>query len=180
MDARKIESLWSHVHGLGVLHSAGSFTAAAQRLGLSKAAMSQRVAELERAAGVPLVRRTTRSVRLTEAGAAFVASIAPALAEIEEAAERLGAEQGRVVGTLRLNAPRTALPIAVTPVLAELARRHPELTVEVTADDGLTDIVARGFDAGIRLGHTVAQDMVAVRLTPPFHSIMVAAPRAAR
>src|ERR1700712_4344005 len=72
MDARKIESLWSHVHGLGVLQSAGSFTAAAQRLGLSKAAMSQRVSELERAAGVPLVRRTTRSVRLTEGGERLV------------------------------------------------------------------------------------------------------------
>ena len=81
-----------------------------------------------------------------------------------------------VLSTLRLNAPRTALAIAVTPVLAELARRHPGLTVEVTADDGLADIVAQGFDAGIRLGHTVAHDMVAVRLTPPFHSIMVAAP----
>jgi DNA-binding transcriptional LysR family regulator len=115
-------------------------------------------------------------VRLTEAGVAFIAAVGPALGEIADAAERLGADQGRVTGTLRLNAPRTAMSIAVTPLLVEMARRHPELTVEVTGDDGLADIVAQGFDAGIRLGHTVAQDMVAVRLTPPFHSIMVASP----
>jgi len=154
----------------------GGFAAAANELGLSPSAVSHAVQLVEAGLGQPLFARTTRSVRLTEAGAAFVASVGPALAEIEEAAERLGADQGRVAGTLRLNAPRTALPVAVTPVLAELARRHPGLTVEVTADDGLADIVAQGFDAGIRLGHTVAQDMVAVRLTPPFDSIMVASP----
>src|SRR3954451_267145 len=84
MDARRIESLWPHVHALGVLHSAGSFTAAAQRLGLSKAAMRQRIAELERAAGVPLVRRTTRSVRLTEAGEQLVEATRGAFAQIAQ------------------------------------------------------------------------------------------------
>jgi DNA-binding transcriptional LysR family regulator len=70
-----------------------------------------------------------------------------------------------------------ALPLAMTPLVAEMSRRHPELTVEITCDDGLADIVAGGHDAGVRLGHTVAQDMVAVRLTPPFQAIMVAPPR---
>jgi len=169
-------ALLLHLPIVLAVHRRGGFAAAANDLGLSPSAVSHAVHLVETGLGQPLFARTTRSVRLTEAGAAFVASIGPALAEIEEAADRLGADQGRIGGTLRLNAPRTSLPIAVTPVLAELGRRHPELTVEVTADDGLADIVAQGFDAGIRLGHTVAQDMVAVRLTPPFHSIMVASP----
>ena len=105
MDARKIESLWSHVHGLGVLQSAGSFTAAAQRLGLSKAAMSQRVAELERAAGVPLVRRTTRSVRLTEAGERLVEATRGAFAQIEQGFAGVQDLVGEPHGVLRVSAP---------------------------------------------------------------------------
>ena len=169
-------ALLLHLPIVLAVHRRGGFAAAANDLGLSPSAVSHAVQLVEAGLGQPLFARTTRSVRLTEAGAAFVAGIGPALAEIDDAADRLGADQGRVRGTLRLNAPRTSLPIAVTPVLAELARRHPELTVEVTADDGLADIVAQGYDAGVRLGHTVAQEMVAVRLTPPFHSIMVASP----
>ena len=169
-------ALLTHLPIVLAVHRRGGFAAAANDLGLSPSAVSHAVQAVEASLGQPLFARTTRSVRLTEAGAAFIASIGPALAEISDAVERLGADQGRVTGTLRLNAPRTAMPIVVTPLLMEMARRHPELTVEVTCDDGLADIVAQGFDAGIRLGHTVAQDMVAVRLTPPFHSIMVAAP----
>jgi DNA-binding transcriptional LysR family regulator len=158
------------------VHRRGGFAAAANALDMSPSAVSHAVQLVEAGLGQPLFARTTRSVRLTEAGVAFLASVGPALAEIEEAADRIGADQGRITGTLKLNAPRTALPIAVTPLLAEMARRHPELTVEVTSDDGLADIVAQGFDAGIRLWHTVAQDMVATRLTAPFCSIMVASP----
>ena len=169
-------ALLPHLPIVMAVHRRAGFAAAANELGMSPSAVSHAVQFVESSLGQPLFARTTRSVRLTEAGAAFVASIGPALSEIEDAADRIGADQGRVTGTLRINAPRTALPIAVTPLLVEMARRHPELTVEVTADDGLADIVAQGFDAGIRLGHTVAQDMVAVRLTPPLRSIMVAAP----
>ncbi len=169
-------ALLSHLPIVLAVHRRGGFAAAANDLGMSPSAVSHAVQAVEASLGQPLFARTTRSVRLTEAGSAFLASIGPALAEIADAADRLGAAQGRITGTLRLNAPRTAMPIVVTALLADMARRHPELTVEVTCDDGLTDIVAQGFDAGIRLGHTVAQDMVAVRLTPPFHSIMVASP----
>ena len=169
-------ALLPHLPVVMAVHRRGGFAAAANALGMSPSAVSHAVQFVEASLGQPLFARTTRSVRLTEAGVAFVASVGPALSEIEDAADRIGADQGRVTGTLRINAPRTALPIAVTPLLAQMARRHPELTVEVAADDGLADIVAQGFDAGIRLGHTVAQDMVAVRLTPPFLSIMVASP----
>ncbi len=88
--------------------------------------------------------------------------------------ERVGSNQGHVSGLLRLNVPRLAMPMALTSILAQLAWRHPALTVEVVSDEALTDIVAGGFDAGIRLGEMMDQDMIAVRLTPPFNSIMVA------
>jgi len=169
-------SLLTHLPIVLAVHRRGGFAAAAHELGMSPSAVSHAVQAVEAGLGQPLFARTTRSVRLTEAGAAFVNVLGPALADISEAVDNIAAAQGRIAGTLRLNAPRTALPIAVTPLLAELARRHPELTIEITTDDGLADIVADGFDAGIRLGHTVALDMVAVRLTPPFDSIMVAAP----
>jgi len=169
-------ALLAHLPIVLAVHRRGGFSAAANMLGMSASAVSHAVQTVEAQLGEPLFARTTRSVRLTEAGGAFIAALGPALDEIESAADALGAARGRVGGTLRINAPRVALPIAVTPLLVEMARRHPTLTVEVTSDDGLTDIVAEGYDAGIRLGHTVAQDMVAARLTPPLMAVMVASP----
>jgi len=154
----------------------GGFAAAAAELGMSPSAVSHAVKTVEDRLGLPLLTRTTRSVALTEAGAQFVAEVGPALAEVGEAVERLRATRGRVTGVLRLNAPRVALETALTPVIAEMAWRHPDLVIEVTSDDGLVDIVAGGWDAGVRLGEMIAQDMTAVRLTPPFKAIMVASP----
>ena len=122
----------------------GGFAAAAARLGMSPSAVSHAVKTVEDGIGLTLFARSTRSVALTEAGETFMAAIGPALTAIEEAVDRMHAARGRVTGLLRLNVPRVALPIVVTPVLAELALRHPELTVEVTSDDGLVDIVAGG------------------------------------
>ncbi|KRA64064.1 transcriptional regulator [Caulobacter sp. Root655] len=154
----------------------GGFGAAAAELGMSPSAVSHAVKTVEERLGLPLFARTTRSVALTEAGAGFVATVGPALTEIGEAVERLRAAKGRITGVLRLNAPRIAQRMALTAVIAEMAWRHPDLVIEVTSDDGLVDIVAGGFDAGVRLGEMIAQDMTAVRLTPPFKAIMVAAP----
>ncbi|MDR6291743.1 MULTISPECIES: LysR substrate-binding domain-containing protein [Inquilinus] len=154
----------------------GGFAAAAGELGMSPSAVSHAVRMVEDRIGAPLFARTTRSVALTEAGQGFVATLGPALQDLQDGLERLRLAGGRVTGVLRLNVPRIAQPIALTPILLELARRHPELVVEVTSDDRLADIVAEGFDAGVRLGGMIAQDMVAVRLTPPFRAIMVAAP----
>jgi DNA-binding transcriptional LysR family regulator len=151
-----------------------SFAAAAVELGMGASAVSHAIRTVEDRIGTPLFARTTRSVALTQAGEGLVATIGPAFAEVEHAVERVRAERGQVTGLLRLNAPRVALPIAITPILAALARRHPDLTVEVVSDDGLTDIVGSGFDAGVRLGEMIAQDMIAVRLTPPFQAVMVA------
>jgi len=154
----------------------GGFAAAASRLNMSPSAVSHAVRVVEDALGAPLFARTTRSVALTETGERFLAAITPALAAIGDASERIAADKGRVTGVLRLNTPRVALAIAIIPVVAAMTGRHPDLTIEITQDDALVDIVAGGFDAGVRLGETIAEDMVAVRLTPPFKSIMVASP----
>ena len=143
---------------------------------MSPSAVSHAVRTVEERLGAPLFARTTRSVALTELGRRLNDSIGPALLEVESALERSRAERGQIVGLLRLNVPQVALPIAITPVVQEIARRHPELIVEVIGDATLTDIVAAGFDAGVRLGGMIEQDMIAVRLTPPFRAIMVASP----
>lgn len=168
--------LLGHLPLLHAVARRGSFAGAAAELRLSASAVSHAVRVVEDRLGAPLFARTTRSVALTEAGRALLDASGPALREIAEAIERLQAQRGRVSGLLRLNVPRVALPIAITPILRELARRHPGLTVEIASDDSLTDIVAGGFDAGVRLGEMIAQDMTAVRLTPPFQAIMAASP----
>lgn len=152
------------------------FAAAAQALGMSASAVSHAVRVVEDALGEPLFARTTRSVALTEAGERFLASVAPALQDIVEAVERLGAARGEVSGVLKLNSSRVASQMVLPPLLARLALAHPKLTVEVHDNDALVDVVAGGFDAGIRLGEQVAQDMVSVRLTPPFKALLVASP----
>jgi len=150
MDARKIESLWSHVHGLGVLQSAGSFTAAAQRLGLSKAAMSHRIAELERAAGVPLVRRTTRSVRLTEAGERLVEATRGAFAQIEQGFAGVQDLVGEPHGVLRVSAPVALGRQQIVPRLAGFLRAYPQVRVELELSDRLVSMTQEGFDVALR------------------------------
>jgi DNA-binding transcriptional LysR family regulator len=143
---------------------------------MGASAVSHAVRLVEERLGVPLFARTTRSVALTEAGQALIEAAGPALRDIDERIERVKAAKGRVSGLLRLNVPSIALPIAITPVVRAMAKRFPDVTVELFVDDALTDIVAGSFDAGVRLGEMIAQDMIAVRLTPPFKTIIVASP----
>jgi len=151
-----------------------SFAAAAAELGMSPSAVSHAVRTVEDRLAAPLFARTTRSVSLTEAGARFLAGLEPALADIRQAIERLTAERGEVTGLLRINTLRVVLDMALIPILATLARQHPRLTVEINADQTLVDIVAQGFDAGIRLRRAIQQDMVTTRLTGSFKAILVA------
>jgi DNA-binding transcriptional LysR family regulator len=154
----------------------GGFALAAAELGMSPSAVSHAVRLVEERIGQPLFARTTRSVSLTEAGKALVETAAPALQDIAERMDRIRAIKGRPSGLLRLNVPNIAIPLAVTPVVAAMAERYPDVTVELLTDQGLIDIVGEGFDAGIRLGEMIAQDMVTVRLTPPFRAVIVASP----
>jgi len=166
----------SHLPVVATVARLRSFAGAGAELGMSPSAVSHAVRLVEERLKTPIFARTTRSVSLTEAGESFLARAVPALRQISEAAEAAQALKGRVTGTLRINAPRIALPMVMTDLVATISARHPDLVVDVTSDDGLVDIVALGFDAGIRLGEMIAEDMVAVRLTPPFQAIMVASP----
>jgi len=154
MQDARIQALWAHVHALGVLARQGSYTAAAQRLGISKAAMSQRIAELERAAGVPLVLRTTRSVRLTEAGQQLVDATHEAYEQIERSFAGIKDMAGAPRGLVRVTAPVALGRQQIVPRLGEFLRRHPEVRVELDLADRLVPLAQEGFDLAIR--HTAA------------------------
>ncbi|ESY53198.1 MULTISPECIES: LysR family transcriptional regulator [unclassified Mesorhizobium] len=168
--------LLSHLPVIVAVARRGGFALAAAELGMSPSAVSHAVRLVEERIGQPLFARTTRSVSLTEAGKALVETAAPALQDIADRMDRIRAIKGRPSGLLRLNVPNIAVPLAVTPVAAAMAERYPDVTIELLTDQGLVDIVGEGFDAGIRLGEMIAQDMVTVRLTPPFNAVIVASP----
>lgn len=168
--------LLSHLPVIVAVARRGGFALAAAELGMSPSAVSHAVRLVEERIGQPLFARTTRSVSLTEAGKALVETAAPALQDITERMDRIRAIKGRPSGLLRLNVPNIAVPLAVTPVIAAMAERYPDVTVELLTEQGLVDIVGEGFDAGIRLGEMIAQDMVTVRLTPAFKAVIVASP----
>ncbi len=154
MDERRTPALWAHVHLLGVIGQAGSFTRAAQRLGLSKAAVSQRLAELERAVGVPLVQRTTRSVRLTDAGQRLADDTAGAFAQIELSVADVRELAGRPSGRVRLTAPVALGRQQVAPTLEPFLRAYPEVRIELELADAVTNLAQAGFDLAVR--HTSA------------------------
>lgn len=168
--------LLSHLPVVVAVARRGGFALAAAELGMSPSAVSHAVRVVEERIGQPLFARSTRSVSLTEAGKALVETAAPALQDIAERMDRIRGIKGRPAGQLRINASNIAIPLAVTPVVTMMAERYPDVTVEIVADQGLVDIVGEGFDAGIRLGEMIAQDMVTVRLTQPFNAVMVATP----
>jgi DNA-binding transcriptional LysR family regulator len=143
---------------------------------MSASAVSHAVKAVEDKLGEPLFARTTRSVSLTEAGAKLIAIFDSALEDIGAALEGMSAARGSVTGTLRINAPHAAFPMGLTRLIARLAWAHPRLVVEVHTNEALIDIVAQGYDAGIRLEEAVQQDMVTVRIVDPFKAIMVASP----
>ncbi|YCI06043.1 LysR family transcriptional regulator (plasmid) [Ensifer sp. D2-11] len=154
---------------------AGSFTAAAARLDVSPAAVSQAVKALEERLGTPLFVRTTRRIGLTEAGAALLARVNPAAAEIIAAIEDAAAAD-EPTGLLRLTVPRMAVPLIIEPVVPALRRAHPKVSIEIAVDDATIDMPGRGFDAGIRIGEYIERDMVAVRLTRDITWSVVASP----
>ena len=154
MNAEKIEQLWAHLHWLTVLAQQGSYTAAAQRLGVSKAAMSQRISELERAAGVPLVQRTTRSVRLTEAGERLVQGLREPFERIAQSFASVRDLAALPAGLVRVTAPVAFARQQLVPRVPDFLREHPGVRLELELSDRLSALATEGFDLAIR--HTAA------------------------
>ena len=149
-----------------------SFTAAAAQLGISPSAVSHAVRDLETRLGLRLLNRSTRSVNLTEAGERYLAQVLPALRQLAEAADGLDELRDTAMGLLRINVSRPAYDAVLARRLAEFHRLHPQVQLEVVVDDTLTDIVAAGCDAGIRLGETLQQDMIAIPVSPPLELVV--------
>jgi len=153
-----------------------SFRQAAAQLGVTPSAISQAVRALEARVGAALFIRTTRSVGLTEAGERFLSHAKPAFEELVVASEVARELGQRPAGLLRLTVPRAVVPILLEPLIASFCQTYPDIEVEIATSEGLIDVAAEVFDAGIRLGQLIAADMVAVRLTPPFPFVVVASP----
>jgi DNA-binding transcriptional LysR family regulator len=153
-----------------------SFTRAAAQLGMSQSAVSHTLRALEARLGLRLLTRTTRSVSLTEAGERLQQALVPNFENIDAALAGLGELRDKPGGTIRINTAEHAASSILWPVLRRFLPKYPDIKVEVVSDSTLSDIVAERFDAGIRLGEQVAQDMIAVPIGPPMRLVVVGTP----
>jgi len=153
-----------------------SFTKAAAKLGVSQSALSHTVRELEARLGLRLLARTTRSVAPTEAGERLLNAVGPRFDEIDAELAALSELRGKPAGTVRITAGEHAAESILWPTVAKLLPDYPDIRIEIVVDQGLTDIVAERYDAGVRLGEQVARDMIAVRIGPDMRMAVVGAP----
>ncbi|KGT94619.1 LysR family transcriptional regulator [Erwinia typographi] len=160
----KSDALWSHLHWLTVLAEQGSFTRAADRLEVSKAAMSQKIKELEHVAGLPLVTRTTRSVRLTSAGEKLVEELRQPFAQIEQSFFSVRDSSGPLRGLVRVTAPVAFARQQLVPHITAFLREHPQVRVQLEVSDRLISLASEGFDLAIRHSDTLPETHVALPL----------------
>jgi len=153
-----------------------SFAGAARDLGVSTSALSQSVRQLEQRLGLALLTRTSRSVALTDAGQRLLENAGPAVDQALESLRTATAQRGEITGRVRLTVPTSAVSLILTRLLPRFVRRYPKVEIDVHADDRLIDLVADGFDAGIRLVEAIDRDMVHVRLSPPDRVVVGGAP----
>ncbi|MBP4773395.1 LysR family transcriptional regulator, partial [Acinetobacter baumannii] len=154
----------------------GTFRGAAIELGMSTTALSHVIGKLEGNLGVRLFNRTTRSVSLTEAGRLFVEQVGPALQNIHSALDIVRSQRESPSGTLRINAAAFAAREIISPVIIEFLRRYPEMNIDLVTEGKLVDIIADGFDLGIRVAHLVPSDMIAVSLGKLQKYVVVGSP----
>lgn len=153
---------------------AGSFTKAAQQLGVSKSALSQTISQLEQRLNIRLMNRTTRSLAPTTAGEKVLADFAPMFASMQSSLRELGDFHDQAVGTIRINTSEVTAYTVLYPKLAPLLSQHPHLHIELQIENVFVDIVEKGFDMGVRLGNAVQQNMIAVRICEPVQMALVA------
>ncbi|GJE03582.1 LysR family transcriptional regulator [Methylobacterium isbiliense] len=153
-----------------------SFRHAAKRLGMSPSALSRTVRTLEERLGLRLLNRTTRSVAPTEAGQMLHSRIAPTLQDMDAAIREIETYQARPKGVVRINLPSIAARLAVLPRLGAFAVAYPDVRLDLVIDNEMTDVVAKGFDAGVRIGCQISRDMIAVRITPDLRTAVVGSP----
>ncbi len=175
MKAQKVESLWSHIYWLSTLAGQGSYTAAAERLNVSKAAMSQRIAELERIAGVSLVQRTTRSVRLTEAGQRLVEETQASFEHIAQSFDQVRDMAETPRGRVKITAPVAFARQQLVPQLPQFFRDYPEVRIELDMSDRLRSLGKEGFDLAIRHADSPPETHVAWPLCKT-ETLLVASP----
>jgi DNA-binding transcriptional LysR family regulator len=166
----------SDLTALAAIAAHRSFRKAADELGLSPSTLSHMMRVLEQNIGVRLLNRTTRSVSTTEAGERLVTRLQPVLRDLDTALQEVDAFRSRPSGTLRINTSEIAARTLLATVVPTFLARHPEMALDLVTDGRLIDIVAEGFDAGIRLGEAVPQDMVAVRFGGETRFLAVASP----
>lgn len=153
-----------------------SFRKAAEERNVSASSLSHTLRALEARLGIRLLNRTTRSVEPTEAGKHLYARLGRVIEDLDQALDEINGFRDTIQGSLRLNVPRPAARLLLAPMLGGFLKVHPNVTIEVTTDDGLVDIVAQGYDAGVRFGESLAQDMVAVPIGAPLRFAVVASP----
>ncbi|MFG0456220.1 MULTISPECIES: LysR family transcriptional regulator [Shewanella] len=154
-----------------------SFTKVAKEYGVTRAALSQSLKTLEQKLGVQLLFRTTRDMSLTEEGQLLFDSVFPALGDIDRALRNIGQAHDEPSGLLRINTSRVAAKYLLEPYMPEFLAQYPELKIELVMDDGLANIIAEGCDAGIRLGESLTEHVVAIPITPMLEMAVVASPR---
>jgi DNA-binding transcriptional LysR family regulator len=153
-----------------------SFTRAANKLGTSQSAVSQVVRRVEDSMGLKLLTRTTRNVSLTEAGEQLISTLRPAFDDIQSRIAGLSALREKLSGNVRITAGRHAVETLLWPAVHQVLRDNPDITIELSIDHALTDIITERFDAGVRLGEEVAKDMVAVKIGPDLRLAVVGSP----
>ncbi|NYS30449.1 LysR family transcriptional regulator [Pantoea sp. WMus005] len=175
MKEMKTDTLWDHLHWLTVLAEQGSFTRAAERLDVSKAAMSQKIKELEEMAGVLLVQRTTRSVRLTSAGEKLVEELREPFARINQSFFSVRDTAGPVRGLVRITAPVAFARQQLVPIIGEFLRDYPQVRLQLDVTDRIVSLSSEGFDLAIRHSDTLPETHVALPLCDT-RTLLVASP----
>ncbi len=175
MKELKTDALWLHLHWLTVLAEQGSFTRAAERLEVSKAAMSQKIKQLEEMAGVALVQRTTRSVRLTSAGEKLVNDLREPFSQIAQSFFSVRDSSGPLRGLVRVTAPVAFARQQLVPHITSFLRQHPQVRVQLEVSDRLVSLASEGFDLAIRHSNSIPDTHVALPLCDT-RTLLVASP----